>query len=192
MKAVVILGSRNPDGQTATAAGALAEGLRSQGADVAAFYLPQMHIESCRQCDSAGWGVCRQEGRCVIEDDLDGLVDAVAAADVAAFATPVYFADLSESMKAFTDRLRRCCVHKAGKAKLAGTRAVGVCVAGGSGGGAPNCCARLHSVLELCGLDVVDMIPVRRQNLTLKCRLLTQTGAWLVAHARGEQADPPA
>ncbi|MFW6132527.1 MAG: flavodoxin family protein [Planctomycetota bacterium] len=181
MKATVILGSRNPAGQTASAAGALSDGLRAEGADVERFILPEMHIERCRQCDSAGWGVCRHEGRCVIGDDVDELVEVLAASDAVVFATPVYFSDLSESMKALLDRLRRRCVHDATKARLGGIRAVGVCVAGGGGGGAPNCCTVLDRTLSTCGFDVVDMVPVRRQNLKMKCPLLDRTGRWLAA-----------
>jgi hypothetical protein len=34
-------------------------------------------------------------------------------------------------------------------------------------------------VLATCGFDVVDMIPVRRQNLAAKLPLLERTGEWL-------------
>ena len=73
-----------------------------------------MTIERCRQCDDDGWGLCRREGRCIIEDDFAGLVDKIARADAVVFSTPVYFSDLSESMKAFLDRLRRTCIQETG------------------------------------------------------------------------------
>ncbi len=183
MNAVIVLGSRNPEGQTAIAADSLADGLAAGGADVDRAYLPEMTIERCRQCDRAGWGICRTEGRCVIEDDFAGLVAKLAAADAVAFATPVYFGDLGESLRAFLDRLRRTCVNEAGKAKVKGKRAVGVCVAGGGGGGAPACCVSLERILNTCGFDVLDLIPVRRQNLQMKRRLLAATGKWLAAGA---------
>jgi len=176
MNALIILGSRNMRGQTAQAAAALAEGLAASGADVEQHFLTHGRIELCRQCDDAGWGICRGEGRCVIEDDFHGLVEKIAAADLVAFATPVYWADLSESLRAFLDRLRRTTVHEAGKARLAGKASLGICVAGGGGGGAPNCCVMLERILNLCGFDVLDMWPVRRQNLPLKCDLLRQAG----------------
>jgi len=179
MKAIIISGSRNPQGQTAKAARALLEGLRSQGADGELAFLPEMHLERCRQCDPAGWGICRTEGKCVIEDGFASLVAKLRGADVAVFATPVYFGDLSESARAFLDRLRRTCMHEAGKKDLAGKCAVGICVAGGGGGGAPSCAVSLERVLGTCGFDVVDVVPVRRQNLKMKLQVLRVTGEWL-------------
>ena len=37
----------------------------------------------------------------------------------------------------------------------------------------------LGKVLATCGFDVVDMVPVRRQNLTLKLDALRTIGQWL-------------
>jgi len=179
MKAIVISGSRNPQGQTARAAGAVLEGLRAAGADGEIVFLPSAGIERCRQCDQAGWGLCRSEGRCVIEDDFAGLVERIGAADAVVFANPVYFSDLSESLRAFLDRLRRTTRHESGKAAVAGKPAVGVCVAGGGGGGAPACTVSLAGVLGTCGFDVVDVVPVRRQNLQMKLAVLRTTGEWL-------------
>jgi len=179
MKVMVISGSRNPRGQTARAAEALIEGLKGKGAEAEIVFLPAMGIERCRQCDEAGWGLCRSEGRCVIEDDFASLVERIRQADCAAFATPVYFSDLSESLRAFLDRLRRTTRHEAGKAGITGTPAVGICVAGGGGGGAPSCTTILDRTLTTCGFDVVDMIPARRQNLAMKLEVLKTTGAWL-------------
>ena len=98
---------------------------------------------------------------------------------MAVFATPVYFGDLSESMRAFLDRLRRTCMHESGKVKIGDKLAVGICVAGGGGGGAPSCVISLENYLSKCGFDVVDMIPVRRQNLDMKLSILKATGEWL-------------
>jgi len=181
MKLVIILGSRNPQGQTARAAMSLVEGAKSTGAHADMLFLPQMKIERCRQCEDNGWGLCRTEGRCVIDDDLPPLVEKIAAADAVIFATPVYFGDLSESMRTFTDRLRRTCRFAEGgnKAKVQGKKAVGVCVAGGGGGGAPSCCLSLERVLSTCGFDLVDIVPVRRQNLEMKLVTLRIVGQWL-------------
>ena len=179
MKVMVVLGSRNPAGQTARAAGALVEGLVSEGAEVEQTFLPQIRLELCRQCDDNGWGICRSEGRCVIEDDFAGLVDKIRAADAVVLATPVYFGDLSESMRAFLDRLRRIGRHEAGKAGITAKPAIGVCVAGGGGGGAPNCAVSLERVMSTIGFDVLDMIPARRQNLDKKVEVLRHTGRWL-------------
>lgn len=89
MKVAMIFGSRNPKGQTARAGKALAEGLDEAGAECEQVFLPQLTLERCRQCDEGGWGICRTEGRCVIEDDLADLLARIQQADAAVFATPV-------------------------------------------------------------------------------------------------------
>lgn len=180
MTVLAILGSRNPKGQTAGAVEALLEGSTSQGTECEKVFLPEMKIERCRQCDENGWGDCRKEGHCVIEDDFVSIVNKLKKAHVAVFATPVYFGDLSESMRAFLDRLRRTCMHDSGKEKITNKPAMGICVAGGGGGGAPACAVSLENYLSRCGFDVVDMMPIRRQNLDMKLSILKATGKWLV------------
>lgn len=181
MKVLVISGSRNPEGQTARAANAFLEGVGSAGGQGELVFLPQMKIERCRQCEDDGWGICRSEGRCVIEDDFASVVDRVKDADAVVFATPVYFSDLSESLRAFLDRLRRTCIHDAGRERIEGKGAVGICIAGGGGGGAPACTVSLERVLRTCGFEVVDLIPVRRQNLDMKLNVLRAAGGELAS-----------
>jgi multimeric flavodoxin WrbA len=176
MQTLIIFGSRNSKGQTARAAGALLEGIAANGGTAESIFLPTIPLAHCRQCDDSGWGLCRREGKCVIDDPFADIVTKISAADLTIFATPVYYSDLSESMKAFTDRLRRICTHDRAHKRMEGKRAVGLCVAGGGGGGSGECCAHLEKVLTICGLDVVDMIPVRRQNLDAKLSVLKEEG----------------
>jgi len=186
MKAIIVLGSRNPEGRTARAANALLEGLKDEGAQGEAVCLPHKKIERCRQCEQDGWGICRTEGRCVIEDDFASLMDRIRDADAAIFATPVYFSDLSESIRSFLDRLRRVTRHESGRDGIGGKPAIGICLAGGGGGGAPACTVSLEKVLNNCGFEVVDMIPARRQNLDLKLTVLRATGRWLATCVSSE------
>jgi len=179
MKVIIILGSRNPEGQTAKTAMALQGGLTEKGAQVENVFLPQMKIERCRQCNENGWGICKTEGRCIIEDDFASLADKVKNADAVVFATPVYFGDLSESLRAFLDRLRRVNRHEASQYNVKGKPAIGICVAGGGGSGAPACAMSMEKVLFTCGFDVIDMVPVRRQNLDMKISVLKVVGKWL-------------
>lgn len=179
MKALLVSGSRNPKGQTGQVAEALLRGWTDAGGQSDGIWLPSLRVERCRQCDDQGWGICRDQGRCVIEDDFASIVDRMRSADLFVFATPVYFSTLSESLRAFLDRLRRTCIADIGQAGIDGKPAVGICIAGGGGGGAPACVVDLEKVLHTCGLDVVDMIPGRRQNLELKCQMAATAGRWL-------------
>jgi len=184
MKAILICGSRNPNGQTAQTADAVQKGLEKAGASAEKIFLPTLKVKRCRQCEDNGWGLCRKKGRCVIDDDFSDLIEKMRQADAMVFVTPVYYSDLSESLRAFADRLRRICTHEAGRMSIKGKPVIGVCVAGGGGGGAPACCVSLEKVMTTCGLDVVDMIPVRRQNLQAKLPTLELAGQWLESEPR--------
>ncbi len=52
--------------------------------------------------------------------------------------------------------------------------------------GAPACVASLEKVLATCGFDVVDMVPVRRQNLDMKCEALKVVGRWFAESKRAQ------
>jgi multimeric flavodoxin WrbA len=182
---LMIAGSRNQAGQTARAADAVLTGVAQAECGSDRIFLPLLRLDRCRQCEDNGWGLCRREGRCVIEDDFAGLVGKIRVASAVVVATPVYYSDLSESLRAFLDRLRRICTHETGRAGIAGKPALGVCVAGGGGGGAPACCMSLEKVLGTCGFAVTDMIPVRRQNLEAKLEALRFAGKSLAAAMKG-------
>jgi multimeric flavodoxin WrbA len=161
----------------------MAAGLESRGVQLERVFLPERTIERCRQCEASGWGICRTEGRCVIDDDFEEIRRKVRQADRLVVANPVYFADLSESLRAFLDRLRRICRHEADGTGIRGKPVVGICVAGGGGGGAPSAALRLEEILLKCGFEVADMVPVRRQNLEHKLEVLRLTGVWLADYA---------
>ena len=59
---------------------------------------------------------------------------------------------------------------------------IGICHAGGGGGGAETCVVNLKKVLSQCGFEVIGMVPVRRQNLPIKLKNLESIGEWLFDH----------
>lgn len=178
MKILFISGSKNPEGRTARAIKAIGAGAGKAGAETETFFLTDLKLQYCRMCDSDGWGVCRREGYCVIKDDFPMLVDKIKESDMVVFATPVYFRDLTESMKGFLDRLRRISAFNQSE-PMKGILAVGLSMAGGGGGGSVQACLNLESTLQMCRFDVVDMIPIRRQNFEAKLPVLELTGEWL-------------
>ena len=179
MKVLLISGSRNPEGQTARAAQAVLEGAEKAGAETEKIFLPAIEIECCRQCDDDGWGLCSTEGTCIIDDDLDSVFEKFKAADAVILANPVYFGNLSESMRALLDRMRRICFRGGRGAEVEGKAVLGICVAGGGGGGSVECCQHLASSLMPFGFALVDMFPVRRQNLEAKLPQLELAGEWV-------------
>ncbi|MHB1001774.1 MAG: flavodoxin family protein [Armatimonadota bacterium] len=180
MRITAIIGSRNKDGQTAISTQALLDGASKQGATFETVFLTDSNMSRCRQCNEDGWGNCRHEGKCIIEDDFQNIVESIRKSDAVVFATPVYYGDLSESMRAFLERLRRTCISEAGRKGVGGTPAVGICLAGGSGGGATGCTHSLEMMMSHCGFEIADMIPVKRQNFTMKQKVLNTVGNWLV------------
>ena len=75
MQILVLSGSRNRKGRTARAIDAIDRGVTKTGGNTDRFFLPELNLERCRQCESDGWGVYRQEERCIIDDDFSLLVD---------------------------------------------------------------------------------------------------------------------
>ena len=179
MQILFLSGSRNPEGRTARAINTMRQGVTKAGVNTECFFLPELTLERCRQCESNGWGICQHEGRCINDnDDFPSLVEKIRSSDVAVFATPVYFQDLSESIRGFLDRLRRICSRNT-DAFIQDKPAVGLCLAGGRGLGASSACVNLERILQRCGFDVVDMIPLHRQNLEAKLPVLELIGEWL-------------
>jgi multimeric flavodoxin WrbA len=169
-------------------------------------FLVDLNVERCRQCDPDGWGPCRREGKCIIDDDdFDTLMDKVNAADVVLFATPVYFGDITESMRNFLERMRRARFHmgppppgspattplRPNMPVTGGKPTVGLCLAGGGGGGSPSCAASLERILQGIGFDLVDWILLRRQNFDFKLPLLELTGQWLATVPNSGPPRPP-
>lgn len=194
MKILVLSGSRNRQGQTAKAIDAVCKGVKKGGGTTETIFLTEKNLERCRQCNPDGWGICRSEHRCIIEDDFPAIVKKVKAADVVVFANPVYFGDLAESLNVFLERYRRIRfmlgmpmmpgmpgrpgMPPAGQGAPA-IPAIGICYAGGSGNGTVSCSFFLERILQMAGFDVVDMIPLRRQNFDMKLPHLEHVGAWL-------------
>ncbi|MBN2239781.1 MAG: flavodoxin family protein [Dehalococcoidales bacterium] len=186
MKILLLSGSKNREGRTVGCLKAIADGAEKAGAETETVVLTELKLSHCRQCEADGWGACRREGYCVVDDDFQEIVDKITESDVVVFATPVYFRDLSESMKSLLDRLRRTTAFREG-ASTQGKIAVGVCLAGGGGGGSVQASMNLESTLQMCRFDVVDMIPVRRQNYEYKLPVLRLTGEWLATKPASDQ-----
>jgi multimeric flavodoxin WrbA len=98
---VAFLGSPRPHGNTDTLTEAVLDGAREAGLSVESFALRSLDIHPCTGCDNCG----KNGRRCIFRDDGDRLYDAMAAADIFLFATPVYWYGPTAIMKAFLDRL---------------------------------------------------------------------------------------
>jgi hypothetical protein len=93
-------GSRNREGKTARAINAICRGIQYAKGESEVIFLPELKLERCRQCNPDGQGPCVENGLCVIKDDFAAIAEKVRAADVLVCANPVYFGDLTESLRA--------------------------------------------------------------------------------------------
>jgi len=178
MKVLAIQTSPNLDGLTSSLAQAVLKGVAAEGGETELIHLNRLEIKPCIACDN-GWGRCRNEGICILDDDFETLRRKMAEANVLVFATPVYFGDLSESAKNFLDRLRRCEAFSERKS-FSGKKTIGIASAGGSGRGAVRALYSLEDYLRRLGFEVFDLVPVTRFSKNHKLEMLEKAGRRLV------------
>jgi len=100
MKIVCLLGSPRLKGNSATLAKRFCDSTEKLGATVQTYYLNKLKYQGCQACMA-----CKTKSeKCVLQDDLAGVLDSVREADVLVLATPTYFGDVTSQMKAFIDR----------------------------------------------------------------------------------------
>ena len=167
MKVTVYASSPNKDGLTAECANAAVEGVRAAGLDAEIVWLNDENIGVCQACGN-GWGTCRTEHRCQAEDGFQAAHERTCAADGYVLVNPVYFGQLSESAKAFFDRLRRCEATRGDESALKGRPAIGVAAAGGSGGGTATCLDEMNRLFAHLRCSVFDLITVTRKSRPYK------------------------
>ncbi len=161
MKALVLSASPNKDGLTAACAAAALAGLASRGIEAEEVRLNDLNIGKCHACER-GWGTCQEQHFCQVEDDFQALHARLCQAEAFVLVTPVYWGEMSESAKAFTDRLRRCEATQREASKLASKPVIAVAAAGGSGNGMITCLASMERWIEHVRARKFDLIPVNR------------------------------
>ena len=160
-KIAVVWASPNKNGTTASAKNQIIRGFTDAGGEVVEFHLNEKHLEHCRACGD-GWGICREQGKCVINDDFAEIYQALAEADGIVWISAVYWQETTECFKAFFDRLRRCDAFT-GK-KLREKRCMLIACAGGTGKGTIETLTQMERGLTHMGMKVFDRIPVVRFN----------------------------
>lgn len=101
-KVIVLNGAARKNGNAAKLVEAFADGAKSAGNQVHVFYLDGMEIHSCKGCLRASGDSkhpCRQK------DDMERIYALFEDADVAAFASPLYFWTITGTLKIAADRL---------------------------------------------------------------------------------------
>ena len=160
-KVAVIWSTPNTDGLTATVKNEFVAGLEDSGVQVVDIHLNGKKIERCMACGD-GWGTCRTKGECVIHDDFEDIYKTLADADGIVWVSAVYWWEMTETFKAFFDKLRRCEGMK--NHYLADKRCVIIACAGGTGRGVVDCLQQFERGLTHMRMRVYDRIGVVRYN----------------------------
>ncbi|MFO8007434.1 MAG: flavodoxin family protein [Candidatus Brocadiia bacterium] len=167
MDVLIFAASPNKDGLTAECAEAALEGVRLSGAAAEVVYLNDEDIGLCQAC-ARGWGTCLKEHYCQVEDGFQGLHKRTRSARAYVLVSPVYFGELSESAKAFFDRLRRCEATRGDESALRDKPIIGVAAAGGSGRGTDTCLHQMRRLFDHLGCDVADLLTITQRSRSYK------------------------
>lgn len=182
MNVLVLSSSPNKDGLTAACAAAAVEGARQAGGHAEEVRLNDLQIGMCQACDN-GWGTCLKDHECQVEDDFQALHGRTCQADAYVLVTPVYWGEMSESAKAFTDRFRRCEATRGEQSCLNGKPVLAVAAAGGSGGGMISCLTSMERWIRHVHAKVWDLLPVNRWSRSYKLVAIREAAKAMVEAA---------
>lgn len=99
-KVIVISTSLRAGSNSDMLADKFMEGALQAGHEVEKISLADKNIRFCRGCLA-----CQKLGRCVIDDDVNEIMQKVVNADVIVWATPIYYYEMSGQMKVLIDRM---------------------------------------------------------------------------------------
>ena len=100
MKIACLLGSPRKSSCSSAIAGSLVRTAVSLGATAETYTLNDLSYRGCQGCYA-----CKKTlDRCILNDDLTKVLDAVKDADLLVMASPVYYGEITSQMKGFFDR----------------------------------------------------------------------------------------
>jgi len=101
MKRILIISSSpRKNGNSQLLCQKFCKGAEEKGHSVELIRIAEKEIGYCRACD----GCMRNNGECVLKDDMNEILKTFQDADVLVLATPIYFYGISAQMKTFIDR----------------------------------------------------------------------------------------
>lgn len=167
MKTIIFTSSPNDNGLTAACGNAAMLGVSESKNDATIISLNKLMIGNCKSCGD-GWGTCKNKHECQVSDDFQSLHSSMKEVDAFVFITPVYWGEMSESMKAFTDRLRRCEAWKKENSLFFSKPVICVAAAGGSGNGTLSCLSSMERFVMHVGAEKFDFISITQKSRVYK------------------------
>jgi len=167
VKVLIVTSSPNKDGLTAACGEQARLGAVESGVEASVVSLNELNVGKCQACKN-GWGSCLEKNICQINDDFQNMHAALKDAGAVIIVTPVYWGDMSESAKAFLDRVRRCEGLKKENQFLKGKPVICVAAAGGTGNGIISCLGTMERFVDHVKGTKYDFIGVTRKNTAYK------------------------
>jgi multimeric flavodoxin WrbA len=165
MKIVAFCGSPRRKGNTELLLKETEKGIEDSGLGVQIFNLNKMNIKPCQDC-----GGCNETGKCIHQDDMVQIYDAIRTADRIILASPIFFFSISAQAKIMIDRCQcfwceKYLLKKPVKGKRSGRKGLLLLVGGmkkDTGIRCAEACAKAffrtisipeHSTLSYLGID---------------------------------------
>jgi multimeric flavodoxin WrbA len=183
MKLLIISGTPKTDGICHSFVTTAQETAKELNVNAEVIQLSGVNLNKCKMCGD-GWGICFSEHYCAFgdKDGFNGLQKKVSEANAFVYITPVYWGEVSEELKIFIDKLRRCQATKQWDEREdeisfhKGKPSIIVASAGGGGGGIVSTFAALEMAILHMGGDawpressgIFDFIGVNRWNQVYK------------------------
>jgi multimeric flavodoxin WrbA len=104
-KVVAIVGSYRRGGTVDTAVEAVLEGARARGASTHTIYLTDKHIEFCTNCRTCAQAPGLGRGKCVLDDELNGILTEIDASNSIVLASSVNCGNVTAIFRRFLERL---------------------------------------------------------------------------------------
>lgn len=170
---LILTGSPNTNGLTAACGMAAKAGAEKAGAEATIVNLNKLNIGNCHACGN-GWGTCGTKHICQVRDDFQDLHASLADYDAFVLVTPVYWGEMSESSKAFVDRVRRNEAKKKDRTAFEEKPVLSVAAAGGSGNGLTTCLTSMERFLLHVRAEKFDLIGVTQKNKRYKLEAIRE------------------
>lgn len=100
MKVVAFNGSPKEKGNTYYAIRTVADEIEKEGIEVEIVHVGNKAIRGCLACNACA----KNNGKCIIDDEVNGWVEKMISADGIILGSPVYFSGINGTMKSFLDR----------------------------------------------------------------------------------------
>lgn len=189
MKFVIVSGNPKKDGLTRRMTDEIIRGAKDGGADVEEINV--CNQERCRMCNGGAGKCLSDEHACVFgKDGFNEAQGKIKEADAVAFISPVYWEEVSEGLKSFMDRFRRCessGIFNQRQAALTGKPVLLVASAGGSGMDMIEPLKEMERFVHHTSGRVFDAIGINRWNQSYKGRAIYEAAkAMAEGHTVGE------